>query len=117
MPEKREFAVGGDGAGNLTFNPGEVIESLGPRADGLKPSEYKVLSILRNNPGMTRKQWKEQCAKREIPEGTFKPAISKLKVRHVFDDKDNRWWPKSQSEGQEVTDYEQDNLVDDGIPF
>jgi hypothetical protein len=104
MPEKRKFAVGGDGNGNLKFEPGEVIESIGPRSDGLKPSEYKVLSILNKLPGMTRKVWQQECAKQGIVEGTFKPAFAKLKRRHVFEDKDKRWWPK-----REVTGYGQHN--------
>jgi hypothetical protein len=114
MPEKRKFAVGGDGTGNRKFKPGEVIESIGPRADGLKPSEYKVLSVLEKLPGMTRKQWEQQCANKGIPTGTFKPAVSKLKTRHVFEDKDKRWWPRSGEET--VTGYGRDNH-DEAIPI
>ena len=65
---------------------------------------------MKNNPGMTRKQWENQCAKTGIPQGTFKPAVSTLKKKHVFEDRDNRWWPKSQT--YEVTGYKQDNLAE-----
>jgi hypothetical protein len=102
MPEMRKFKVGGDGKDKLRFEPGEIVESLGPRSDGLRPAEFKALSILKKTPGMTRKQWREQCAKQGIPEGTFKPAILNLKKNHIFEDKDKRWWAK-------VTGYEQDN--------
>lgn len=91
LPQQHSFKVGGDGLGNLVFDQEEVVE---PRADGLKPSEVKILAILQKHPGMTRKQWLNQCVEAGIPEGTFKPAVPRLKPTHVYEDKDKRLWAK-----------------------
>ena len=58
---------------------------------------------------MTRKLWSEQAAKQGIPQATFKPAVTELKKKHVFEDKDKRWWPKSE---ETDTGYEEDNQED-----
>lgn len=92
MPKQHSFQLGGDGFGNLVFEQEEVVKE---RADGLKQSEVRVLAILEKHPGITRKQWEKQCGEAGIPVGTFKPAVVKLKLQHVYEDKDKRLWAKN----------------------
>ena len=94
MPKKRSFTIGGNG--NLTVESGDVVNSKGSNAVGLRPSEHEALGLLIS--GMTRKEWETKCAENGIPVGTYKPAVSTLKKRHVFEDQDKRYWPRSVDE-------------------
>ncbi|MDP9486864.1 MAG: AAA family ATPase [Actinomycetota bacterium] len=94
LPEVLKFSAGGTEDGFLIQPSVGTIEDVA-HGEGLTPSAFRALQVLRERPGLTYNEWRTLAAENGVPKGSFGRVVrERLKAHpaHVYL-KESRYYP------------------------
>ncbi len=106
LPEVLKFSAGGTEDGFLMQPSAGTIEDAA-HGEGLTPSAYKALRVLRERPGLTYNEWKNLAAENGVPNGSFGRVVRERLKPHparVYP-KENLYYP-TEGPGSSDTDLD-----------